>query len=1851
MPNFRLHLVQTALWIMLPGLVVSTKSLHARRFDEQKTHFLADSSSNKNEKDLDTYTINFNNIPLIEYVRFVGKITGSNFIFDENDLQVVVTIASEEPATVENIFSALAQVLRIHNLSLLEHEGNFIITSNNTVAQIPTVVSNETAEEPSTPSPLVTRVFRVKNRSADSIAEIIRAMVSQKALVSVSSGTNQLIITDVINNIEQIATLLASLDSTLTPLDVDNYVAKNIPLKDLTNLTTQILGSFKENNPLLLIPQTETNTIYIISTPHLIQRTMAVLQDLDIPPQAKQLGAIDAIFFYKIQHRTPDEILKSLKNIVDQLKKAENPPITLMNMMTSAKLDPDSHTILFTGDTDTYTKLEGILGGVDSVSAFNTQDLFIYQIQKLPPPQLEQALKDLTQSLKKGGAKNQDLVDTINSAKYLTNNSLIFSGTQVSFVRLKELLSEIDRDPASTDLQFLIYQPKAQNQEQLETALKELAATLKSSSAPDSLLIETIKSMTFIEESHAFVFTGDAGTLDRLKQILPMLDVDPESQSPNAKVAFYIYPIKNSDYEQLEDSLKQFKNQLKESPVQNKGLIETIDSAKYLKETNSIVFTGPQSAMLRLQELLPSLDIPPSSLSSQGIVFVYPLQSLTYPQLQQSFKAVISKLEDAPVPDRALVETMSNAQYLKETNSVLFTGAQTTLARLQQLLPTIDTVSSGAAKGTFFVYQLQHISFDQFDDALDNFISHLNKAENTDPSLLKALESYYYLKDTNSVVFTGTDTALQQVRLIMPTLDILSSSQGAFYIYAPQKALPSDFEKAIHQLSSNLKAAQSPNKPLIEALNSARYLKESNSFTFTGSQEALARLQEILPTLDVALQTAQSSFFVYKIQNAKEENLEESLNQFVKNLESSPNPDHNLIKAIRSMRFIKETNSLVFTGDQPTLDRLEKLLTSFDIAWASTAPAGLPASDRFFLYAPKYRKGDELLRAFQEMATNLKASGLADPSLLRTIESAKWIPTTGSLIFTGDAPSIENIKTLVTTLDVPTLANKPVDIYLYRPQYVSRENLEKALRDLTAKLDKENPADAQLKQIIASIQWMPDSQAFAFKGDADTLTRVKSLLASLDVASMASELPQAYFVYKLDYSSADSAKSYLETIVSGLDKKEPANKILAGTVEKIKIVKETNSLLISGPQETVEKIKQLLAQYDIQGNASSQGGKGSFFIYKPQNLSPEDLKIALEGLAKGFSSSGKTDPRLLETIEGIRYVENTKSLVISGSPDTLETVKELLTQLDVPGNTQTIHHVGATTFFIYKIQYSTATQLMGSLKSVARDLLKGGLDDQELGKSIESMKWIKETNSILFTGTDSALEKVQGLIAKFDIPALAPAPPSSSEPISAENFVIYHPQYKTGEELIELLCEFGQNLKLSGINNRPLFDTINNLRWIESTSSLIIAGDNTSIAKIQELIKQFDAPSPSQAAMTASENLGETGFLIYKLQYHQGDDIQRALRRIADSLIESHKGQKIPIAEAIEALQWIPGTNSLLTSASPDVLSRIRELIQNLDIPLRQVFIEVLIIRTTLNNNQSFGLSWAGRGQYKNQLASQVTNFTIPPGSAPGTVNPLAAPFAAVVPPGSPPSASNLPLTQTGLDLGIIGDIILHKGKTFFTLGSLVQALQSDTDSVVMLNPKIIAQDSNNATMFFGLNIPFTGSLVTSTSTSVTTSASLEYRNVGNSLSITPTLGSGDLITLDITEDLSETVGQPTTPAANQVNGIQTTQTSMATRVHVPDGHFVCLTGQIRESKAHNRTQIPCLGGLPIIGAAFGTTDRTNDRNNIIIFLRPQIIKTFDDYRGITQHQEDLFRERAGLPALKEEFDEGLDLVKTPENE
>ncbi|MBI3236819.1 MAG: hypothetical protein HYZ48_03860, partial [Chlamydiales bacterium] len=559
---------------------------------QEHTDLIAATNPNANaEISQNLYTINFNNISIIELIRFVSKITNLNFVFEEGDLQFSVTVVSEEPLSAKNVMSALAQVLRVHDLTLLEQENNILIIKNASVNQIPSIISEEIPESQAGNAALVTQVFRIRNANLNSVASIIRPLTSKSALIEVSNETRQLIVTDITTNVEKIASLLLSLDSPHTPLDVELYTVKNISPTELIALTQQILTPFAEGNPLLFVPQVETNAIYIVSTPYLIERSMMIMEDLDIPPRqvviGQKAGPGKNVFIYQAINRSPDDLLNALRQVNRELKSSPGGETRVETAIDNATAVKDSNSIMFIADPETVTALKEMLASLDTPVIGKQGAFYIYKIQQGNEGQITSSLSQMKSHLKDAAFPDQDLINAINNMRYIKEtNSLVFTGTQTALDQLKSVLPTFDIAPTAVEAApkggFYIYKIQQGNQKQMAESLNQMKSHLRDAAFPDQDLIDAINNMRYIKETDSFIFTGNQAALDQLATILPTFDIAPTAVEAAPKGGFYIYKIQQGNQKQMAESLNQMKSHLKDAAFPDQDLIDAINNMRYI---------------------------------------------------------------------------------------------------------------------------------------------------------------------------------------------------------------------------------------------------------------------------------------------------------------------------------------------------------------------------------------------------------------------------------------------------------------------------------------------------------------------------------------------------------------------------------------------------------------------------------------------------------------------------------------------------------------------------------------------------------------------------------------------------------------------------------------------------------------------------------------------------------------------------------------------------------------------------------------------------------------------------------------------------------------------------------------------------------------------------------------------------------------------------------------------------------------------------------------------------------------------------------------------------------------------
>ncbi len=952
---------------------------------------------------------------------------------------------------------------------------------------------------------------------------------------------------------------------------------------------------------------------------------------------------------------------------------------------------------------------------------------------------------------------------------------------------------------------------------------------------------------------------------------------------------------------------------------------------------------------------------------------------------------------------------------------------------------------------------------------------------------------------------------------------------------------------------------------------------------------------------------------VFKVQNAKVETLATILRPMISNA------------AI--LEISSETRQLIITDVTTNIKKISDLIESID---SEDSPLLIET------YKVQDNHPSNLIQLTQQIIEPMIEG---NPFLLVPQSSTRMVYIVSTPALANKAISILQSLDLPPEKEIKSLENQ--NVFLYTPKYKSEEEIDSSLNQIVQNLKDAGFPESGLIETIQTVQWIKDTHSFLFTGSQNTLVKIQNILASIDIPGQQTKhLKITYFLYKLQNVSGQVIEDDLEQLADNLRSQEASDSKLLNVIENAKWVKETNSILLTGDAVSIEEAKNIIQNYDTPRGAITT--KGNFLMYSPKNVSLDDLKDSLEDVAKNLKNSGLADESLLESIETMKVVDSTNSIAFTGNQETLAKIKNILESIDVTSpSKQPIQQLGKTNFWVYQIQNATPQQLINSLKSITDDLVRMDSSNKLFIKALKSMKYVKNTNSLVFTGSQDALERIKPLVEKFDI---------KTGVKEAITYFVYKPKYLTGPEIENVLNDFAEQLKITGAGNEDLFETISSMQFSDKTNSLVFTGEASSIEEVKGLLELFDVADHSHPSTQEISGLEDLGFLVYKLQYHKGNEIQEALRQIAKDLkdAQGEAAVKFKLVKSIDSIQWIQVTNSLLCSGDSETLAKLKELINNLDVPLKQVFIELLVIETTLSNALTFGLDWGSKFKYKDQAVLGTGNMA-PVQS--GSSNAFADSFNKITNTRTP-VGTDLNLSN-GFDLGIIGDILMHGGKSFLSLGSLLQALQTDNETSIVMTPKIIAQDGKTSKIFSGTNFPYLGSVVQNQSQNTLVTSNVEYRDIGMNLVITPILGNSDTVTMTIELESTAKPDDTTQQSLDlgQVNGITTTKTTMSTAVHVPNKNFLVLSGMVTDTKNRSKSGVPCLGGIPIIGAAFSKDDKSENRDNIVIFLRPHIINSYEDMLNITENQEDYFRDQTGTPNLEKEYDESVEIMKSYEND
>jgi general secretion pathway protein D len=416
------------------------------------------------------------------------------------------------------------------------------------------------------------------------------------------------------------------------------------------------------------------------------------------------------------------------------------------------------------------------------------------------------------------------------------------------------------------------------------------------------------------------------------------------------------------------------------------------------------------------------------------------------------------------------------------------------------------------------------------------------------------------------------------------------------------------------------------------------------------------------------------------------------------------------------------------------------------------------------------------------------------------------------------------------------------------------------------------------------------------------------------------------------------------------------------------------------------------------------------------------------------------------------------------------------------------------------------------------------------------------------------------------------------------------------------------------------------------TNSLLVRADHPAVAKrIQELADNLDLPGAA----------GGNIYVVY-LKNAQADRLAEALRAIVTGQPLARAAAAAPAAgppgappppqaaqpvvasgaapggagnPAIGALanasiQAHPETNSLVIIAPDAVYQSLRGVIEQLDARRAQVYVEALIVEIATTKAAEFGIQWqaipSGAGTTNATQGFGIQNFNPSVGSNIGQI-------------------SRDPATiGQGLSLGLIRGSITLAGVEILNIAALVRALEQDNTANILSTPTLLTLDNEEAKIQVGQNIPIvTGSFSTLSGAGgavVNPFQTFERRDIGVTLKVRPQIAEGGTIKLALYQEVSSIFN------ATNPTGIILNKRSLESQVLVDDGQMIVLGGLISDDVQTGTQSVPVLGEIPILGYLFRYDTRKREKVNLMIFLRPVVLRDAPAGASLTGNRYDIIR-------------------------
>jgi len=444
----------------------------------------------------------------------------------------------------------------------------------------------------------------------------------------------------------------------------------------------------------------------------------------------------------------------------------------------------------------------------------------------------------------------------------------------------------------------------------------------------------------------------------------------------------------------------------------------------------------------------------------------------------------------------------------------------------------------------------------------------------------------------------------------------------------------------------------------------------------------------------------------------------------------------------------------------------------------------------------------------------------------------------------------------------------------------------------------------------------------------------------------------------------------------------------------------------------------------------------------------------------------------------------------------------------------------------------------------------------------------KDSNLLIISDRSKNVERMIGIISRID----------KKSDSSIEMIALKHANALDVAQTVESLLDTGNSTL--GEKTKIVAD--------ERTNSVIVNASPSLKLRVMSLIAQLDSPLETN---TQSQ--------VIKLKYSEAESLVDILQTLANKTQSTSDGEGTN-GENKATIQAHKETNSLVINASPTIFRNLQNAIEQLDVKRPQVLVEAIIAELTIDHSKEVGFQWQG-------LLSQLNNGE---GLVGGTNYGI---------------VGNILNPDGGVNNGVNVGYVQTDGEGNPQIGALLSALAANTNNNILSTPSIVTLNNKEAKLSVGQEVPFLTGQFTNTGGNdgaANPFSTIQRKDIGISLTVTPRIYEGNEIVLDIAQEVSSLAA-----SATSVDVI-TNKRTITTSVLVPNDGVIVLGGLIDESIQEDIKKVPLLGDIPVVRNLFRHKKKTKIKRNLMVFIHPKILDSSNQdmvtqkmYNDIRQQQ------------------------------